>query len=263
MATYGPAGTEVQATLDRVIDRFYPELQECHARIGLVLAYPSVGLDNKDSGPAMKVRGHQAFGKVKINNEADRIAGAPDATLTIDAAHWKDLGEEGLDGDRKREALLDGLLYFLEARIDNDTGRIKTDDRGRPLFRKRTTDWELSGFRAVAARHRQFAPEVIEARRFHDSYGNYLFAFADDLASGSDYPLIDEPDSALIESNRDTAEDEDVVDDRAIAARAEEAEEEPSPAKGKRKPKRGGKPESVIPKRQPKRTDLQVVNPGA
>jgi hypothetical protein len=37
-------------------------------------------------------------------------------------------------------------------------------------------------FRAVAARHGRHSEERIQARQFHDTYGNLLFSWAEDIA---------------------------------------------------------------------------------
>ena len=183
MATYGVAGQKVREICDQVIERFHPDLAESKARIGLLQAYPSVDRNGDSPRPAMVTKGCRILARIKINSEEARCAGSPDATLTIDAAYWKELDEadDPEEGRRKQEALLDHELYHLINRKKD--GEFVLDDQRRPKLASRPHDWEVTGFRVVAERHRQFAPEVIIARQFHDDFGNLLFSFAEDLAS--------------------------------------------------------------------------------
>ena len=58
----------------------------------------------------------------------------------------------------------------------------KTDDAGRPRLKIRLHDWQLGGFAAVAERHGEHAPEVVEARKLAERFGQLLFDFAEGAA---------------------------------------------------------------------------------
>ena len=222
---YSPAKEEDHELLARVIEKWHPDLMEAYptpdrqyddpaedfatlarnaaARIGLVMAHP----DPESDKPAMLAKGIRILAKIKANSEADRVAGAPDATITLDAAHWKEMAEDEVDGYRQAFALLDHELYHLEVRREKDSKRILTDDAGRPKFRMRPHDWEITGFRAVAERNKQHAAEVIVARRFRDEYGNLLFSFGEEFAVQRDLEFAKEvlgmTEAAVAEINAD------------------------------------------------------------
>ena len=186
MATFSKAPAEVLDVIAEVIDNWHPDLAEAAARIGAVMARPTLDDDGEPKGPALAKDGHKVLARIKRNGGEDRAGGKDDATITLDADHWETLGEL-IDGDERQRALVDHELYHLEVQREKPLpgqarGAIRTDDRGRPLFKMRPHDWELTGFRVVAERHGRHSEERIQARRFHDHFGNLLFSFAEDLA---------------------------------------------------------------------------------
>lgn len=185
MATYSKAPGEVLDLIAEVIDNWHPDLLEAEARIGAVMARPTLDRDGEPKGPAMAKDGFPVLARIKRNSEEDRAGGKDDATITIDADHWETLDGED-DGLARQRALIDHELYHLEVQREKALpgqvkGPIKTDDRSRPLFRIRPHDWEITGFRAVAERHGRHSEERIQARQFHDRYGQLLFSWAEDL----------------------------------------------------------------------------------
>ena len=181
---YCPATPEDHELLSSVIDEFYPDLAETKANIGLVLAYPDV----KTGKPPLMRNKLRILAKIKPNSEADRVDGKPDATITLDASHWRDIQADG--DDAQARALIDHELYHLEVRRERKSGRIKTDKAGRPMFNTRPHDWEITGFAAVARRHKLAAAEVIEARIFYDRFGNLLFHFGAEHAVQRDIAFV-------------------------------------------------------------------------
>lgn len=188
MPTYGPASTEVHALVASVMEDWHPDLVKTEARIGIVMAYPTLDKDGEPTGPAVTLHGEPCLATIKANAQKDRVDGKPDATIVISAPEWNDLAAEP-DGNERRVALLDHKLYHLIVRRDKETGRFDTDDQGRPLFEMRRHDWTFAGFREIASRHGKRSQEVIQAQQLHDAYGNILFGFADDLAVDRDEAL--------------------------------------------------------------------------
>jgi hypothetical protein len=189
MATFDPAPTRVYEAIREVIESYYPDLVEAHAKIGAVFARPTLDADGDPTGPAMVKDERQIMARIKKNSEEDRAGGKDDATITFDAEEWKRLDDEP-DGYLQQRALVDHeLMHLIVQREKGDPeqpgrkGAIKTDDLGRPKFKMKPHDWEITGFRAVAERHGKHSYEKQEARRFHDTHGNLLFDFASDRAS--------------------------------------------------------------------------------
>jgi hypothetical protein len=190
MATFDKAPQRVYETIREVIEEYYPDLVEANARIGAVFAYPTLDKEGDPTGPAMMKDDRQIMARIKKNSEEDRAAGKDDATITFDAEEWKRLDDEP-DGGFQQAALVDHELHHLIVRRElpadgQKVGRIMMDDKGRPLFKMKPHDWEITGFRAVAERHGRHSYERQEARRFHDRFGNLLFNFAEDKASPID-----------------------------------------------------------------------------
>ena len=162
MGKVSRADSTVYEMVDRLIAQRYPFLQS--ATIGVLMAN------------GVKEHGFEVAAKVKINDEAGRVDGLPDVTITIDRVEWDMLGLQIVDGPKQRLAILDAILYSLEPRLDKD-GEHATDDHGRPLFDKRPPDWVLCGYAAMARRHGANSREVIEAGRLKEEYGELLFGF--------------------------------------------------------------------------------------
>jgi hypothetical protein len=139
------------------LDRFEKK-QEKARKKGIVLTPPA----------ALKLHGLQCAATIKANSYSDRVQGKPDVTITIDGAMWKAFTDE------QQLALLDHELEHLVPAVDKD-GCQKTDDLGRPLFKIKPHDFELSGFASVAHRHGRSALEVKTVVNFiTDSTGQMM-----------------------------------------------------------------------------------------
>ncbi|WP_435005127.1 putative metallopeptidase [Tundrisphaera lichenicola] len=183
MATYGFASKDVQAMIDGLISDNHPDLVETAARVEALFAYPVRNKYGAEKSPAVSQFGVGCLGKVKVNSEADRVEGKPDATITIDQPAWEKLETP------ERKALIDRFLYALVVR--KKKGEILTDDQGRPKLKVRKPDWLLSGYRAMAERHKEHAAEVIQARQFRDDFGQLLFGFAEGGAIQEQLPGVE------------------------------------------------------------------------
>ncbi len=183
-ATFTAASSKIHEQVRTVIDRWHPDLAEAKVKIGIVMAFGKVNDKGEYMGPPMARKGFRILGKIKINGQADRVDGKPDATLTLDGDHWEDLDSTGLTADQ--EALIDHELYHLivlrEPSVNERPGEVKRDIHNRPELKSRPHDYELTGFIAVIERNGVASVEVQEVKHWHDAHGNLVFSFANDLA---------------------------------------------------------------------------------
>lgn len=132
---------EAHALIESIVADHYPDLEEADLRIGVLLAFPKMGV-----GPALKHHGYPAVALTKGTSHEDRVAGKPDVIIKIDANRWALLSEE------ERAALIDHELNHIVPQRDKE-GVIKEDDQGRPLVKMRLHDAEIGVFFDVIKRH--------------------------------------------------------------------------------------------------------------
>jgi hypothetical protein len=142
------------------IDNYFPDLVECQMTYGILLAHPSPDAPEK---PVLLQNGVPVTGSVKKSSRDDRILGAVDVTLTLDAPHWANLDEE------EQAAEVDHWLYRLQLQRDKKTKVFKTDDAHRPVFKFRPHDREVGVYDEIVRRHGRKAPEsqAVEALSLH------------------------------------------------------------------------------------------------
>lgn len=121
------------------------------------------------SEPPVKLHGYPCAAKIAIIPYKQRVDKRADAEITIDALWWDNATEPA------QRALLDHEISHLELSKD-DLGCLKTDDQGRPKLSLRLHDWQLGGFRAIAQRYGDNAPEVAMARDFQKRHGDVALA---------------------------------------------------------------------------------------
>lgn len=175
MATvYSQADADVRKMINKVVEKYFPDLVEADATIGCLMADGGVELDDDGkevNAAGVKLHGYPCLAIIKKNSTKDRVEGKCDATITIDKRSWDAMAP------KEQEALLHHELYHLQVKRD-EAGVIKTDDIGRPLFNMRLHDWQIGGFMATARAFEDAAPEVKQAISFQDEYGQHLFEFA-------------------------------------------------------------------------------------
>jgi hypothetical protein len=162
--TYEKCDEVVNRRVRRLIQKHYPDLQECEARIDCLFA-------RNGDGPAVKLHGYACLAVVRKTSLKQRVLGLGDAEIVIDEKAYEDLTET------QRDALLDHEIYHLEVQKD-EHGYPDTDDAGRPKLKLKLHDWELGGFAEIAQRYGSDAPEVKAAQDFQDKFGQYVFGFA-------------------------------------------------------------------------------------
>lgn len=166
MSKVSKAPSECRALIADLVEERYPHL--ANARIGCLMS------------DEVKEHGSHVVAKIKVNNEADRLDGKPDATITLERSGWELLGMLPWEKQQARKrAVLESMLYSL---LDLE----KTDDQGRPLFERRDADWSVTGYRAMAERYGPDSLEVIEASRLKDEFGELLFGFMEPPAPQGD-----------------------------------------------------------------------------
>lgn len=168
MPTYEQAKSEIRDLVNQVRCKHYNDLVEAEVTIGVLMARPTTNDAGEPTGPAIRHNGYPAQALIKHTNLKDRVAGLPDAILTIDADNWEDLNDE------EREALIDHELYRLEVRRDDDS-QIISDDHGRPKLKCRLHDWQLGGFTVIAKRHGEASAERRQVKALVDEFGQILF----------------------------------------------------------------------------------------
>lgn len=167
--TYLDVPDDVPALASLILSEFHPELAEANVTLGYLFAF------NK-KGAAIKLHGYPCQATIKVNSYKDRKQGKPDATIEIDGANWYDKTED------EKLAILDHEITHLIVVHDRKTGLMKVDDLGRPKLKLRLHDYQLGGFRAVAERHGQAAPEVQQVANWRDRFGQMLMEWGDERA---------------------------------------------------------------------------------
>lgn len=121
------------------------------------LVYGPRNKDGDQTGPAIQVRGKEAYACIRITKLEERVAGRCDAVMWIDGDNWKSWPERTL------RAIIDHELTHLEIAEDPKTGEIQIDDAGRVKLRMRQHDFEVGWFDEVAERHPNYSIEVQQA----------------------------------------------------------------------------------------------------
>jgi hypothetical protein len=146
--TFTEADKDVVELVNLVMAEHHPQLKECDAKVGILMAY------NPDND-AIKHGGYPVLACIKIVSARDRVGKGYDFELLIDQRQWEDELTP-----TQRIACIDHELSHI-VRVPNTPKAIiagelawKTDDRGRPKLRTCKGDYASSdGFLAVIQRH--------------------------------------------------------------------------------------------------------------
>jgi hypothetical protein len=151
MAWYSIANEEVNLTIQKVMKENHGELHNAGVTITALIA-------RSEEGPAIKVRGSEAAGCIRITKLAERTLGLGDAVMTLD-------GESMIAWSSKRlQAVIDHELRHLMLAKNKRTGEIQLDDEGRPKLRIRPHDFEFGWFARTAELYGEESYEVSQAR---------------------------------------------------------------------------------------------------
>ena len=151
MSWYSIANEEVNLTIQKVMKENHGELHAAGVTVTALIA-------RSEEGPAIKVRGSEAAGCIRITKLAERTLGLGDALMILD-------GESMIAWSSKRlQAVIDHELRHLMLAKNKRTGEIQLDDEGRPKLRIRPHDFEFGWFARTAELYGEESYEVSQAR---------------------------------------------------------------------------------------------------
>lgn len=182
MPRFEKAPAEVGQIIERMMERYHPQLRDAKVTIAQLMAFPLTDENGDSKGPALKHNGYPAQAVVKIIGLKERTDGRADAELVIDGDNWDILT------DAQRDALIDHELEHLELKYDKD-GCLVRDDLERPKLVIRKHDWQFGWFDSVVRRH---GKDSIEHRQFVD--------FQEVGYKQRWLPFLEEPDQTPIEA---------------------------------------------------------------
>ncbi len=151
MAWYSIANEEVNLTIQKVMKENHGDLHAAGVTVTALIA-------RSEEGPAIKVRGSEAAGCIRITKLAERTLGLGDALMTLDG--------ERMDAwtSKRLQAVIDHELRHLMLAKNKRTGEIQLDDEGRPKLRIRPHDFEFGWFARTAELYGEESYEVSQAR---------------------------------------------------------------------------------------------------
>ena len=151
MSWYSIANEEVNLTIQKVMQENHGDLHAAGVTITALIA-------RSEEGPAIKVRGSEAAGCIRITKLAERTLGLGDALMTLDG--------ERMDAwtSKRLQAVIDHELRHLMLATNKKTGEIQRDDEGRPKLRIRPHDFEFGWFARTAELYGEESYEVSQAR---------------------------------------------------------------------------------------------------
>ena len=151
MSWYAIANEEINLTIQKVMKENHQELFNEGVTITALIA-------RSENGPAIKVRGCEAAGCIRITKLAERTLGLGDAVMILDG--------ERLDAwsSKRLQAVIDHELRHLVVARSKKTGEVQRDDQDRPKLKIRPHDFEFGWFARTAELYGEDSYEVSQAR---------------------------------------------------------------------------------------------------
>ena len=151
MSWYSIANEEINLTIQKVMRENHGDLHAEGVTITAMIA-------RSEEGPAIKVRGCEAAGCIRITKLMERTLGLGDAVMILDG--------ERLDAwsSKRLQAVIDHELRHLMLKPCKKTGGYQLDDEGRPKLRIRPHDFEFGWFARTAELYGEESYEVSQAR---------------------------------------------------------------------------------------------------
>jgi hypothetical protein len=151
MSWYSKATEEVDLTVMKVMEQNHHELYDAGVTVTTLIA-------RSEDGPAIKVRGCEAAGCIRITKLTERTLGMGDALMILDG--------ERLDSwtSKRLQAVIDHELRHLVLSKSKKTGAIQRDDLDRPRLKIRMHDFEFGWFARTAELYGEDSYEVSQAR---------------------------------------------------------------------------------------------------
>ncbi len=170
---YDQASRELHHLAAEILTSNHPDLRLPDGSfVKLCLLMASAGGEEDDA--PVKCHGYPAQAVISVIAYKQRVDKRADAEIVIDEKNWHDLTEP------QQRALLDHEITHLEI-VKDEHGMVKCDDMGRPKIKLRLHDWQMGGFRSIAARYGDDAPEVILAKDFKEKFGDVALSETDVL----------------------------------------------------------------------------------
>lgn len=183
MPRYEKAPAEVGQIVERMMDRYHPQLRDAGVTVAQLLAFPSTDESGDSKGPAIKHQGYQAQAVIKIIGLKERTDGRADAELVIDGENWPLLSGE------EKDALIDHELEHLELKLDKD-GLLVRDDLERPKLVIRKHDHQFGWFDSIVRRHGRDSLEFKQLDDFQTVHYQQRWL-----------PYLDSPDQTRVEAD--------------------------------------------------------------
>lgn len=151
MSWFSIANEEINLTIQKVMKENHGDLHAEGVTITAIIA-------RSEEGPAIKVRGCEAAGCIRITKLMERTLGLGDAVMILDG--------ERLDAwsSKRLQAVIDHELRHLMLKPCKKTGGFQRDDEGRPKLRIRPHDFEFGWFARTAELYGEESYEVSQAR---------------------------------------------------------------------------------------------------
>ena len=151
MSWFSIANEEINLTIQKVMKENHGDLHAEGVTITAMIA-------RSEEGPAIKVRGCEAAGCIRITKLMERTLGLGDAVMILDG--------ERLDAwsSKRLQAVIDHELRHLMLKPCKKTGGFQRDDEGRPKLRIRPHDFEFGWFARTAELYGEESYEVSQAR---------------------------------------------------------------------------------------------------
>jgi hypothetical protein len=182
MPRYEKAPAIVGQIVERMMDRYHPQLRDAGVTVAQLMAFPLTDENGDSKGPALKYQGYTAAAVIKIIGLKERTDGRCDAELVIDGDNWDVISDE------QRDALVDHELEHLELKYDKD-GCLVRDDLDRPKLVIRKHDHQFGWFDSIVRRHGRNAFEFKQLDEFQTVHYQQRWL-----------PYLDEPDQTRVEA---------------------------------------------------------------
>jgi hypothetical protein len=151
MSWFSIANEEINLTIQKVMKENHGDLHAEGVTITAMIA-------RSEEGPAIKVRGCEAAGCIRITKLMERTLGLGDAVMILDGERLEAWSSKRL------QAVIDHELRHLMLAKNKKTGHIQRDDEGRPKLRIRPHDFEFGWFARTAELYGEESYEVSQAR---------------------------------------------------------------------------------------------------
>lgn len=190
MARYEKAPNDVRQIVERMMERYHPQLRDAKVDICCLMAYPTTDKNGDSTGPPIKFQGYPAAAVVKIIGLKERTDGRADAEICIDGDRWPTLDAA------EKDALIDHELEHLELKEDKH-GATVLDDLDRPKLKIRKHDHQHGWFDAIVRRHGRAALEFQQFEEFQTRYYKERWL-----------PFLDKPDTTPVKTPAQAAKEE-------------------------------------------------------